>query len=407
MGEFEESYKQKRKAIQRKDTRESMGPRRVILCGRYAMPFVEKMRPFYMSKREELLDDNKNDDEADPVFRGDLLKNLTKAKFDVGDVTWEYFPDGEQFVKIESNVRKKYVDFFHFYKDADRGMMSLFMIADALVRAGIKGFDFYAPYFPYGREDKKDDGRVAITAKLMYKLLYCASQGKLDRMVTMDLHSGQAQGFIDVPVDNLYFKNTFCKYILSNEFKEKHPGEYVTLALDAGSAKKNEKLAVLLGTDLVVLTKTRPEHGVCTVRESDVPVLKGKHAITLDDLISTGGTIVSGANVVKQSGGLSLTVGACHGVLCTKNGITAEEKLKACDNLEVVISDSVPKPEGYFKEHKDFITGLSVSEKFAHALLTNRTAYSMSKLITRNQERLKDAVSGEGPSTNVRKILLT
>ncbi len=242
----------------------------------------------------------------------------------------DLFPDGELQVKLEEDVRGR--DLFIIQSTCmpvNRSIMELLILIECSRRASAKRITAVIPYFGYARQDRKDEGRVPITAKLVANLIATAGA---DRVLTMDLHAGQIQGFFDVPVDNLY-----AEPVLSGHYAEMNLQDLVLVSPDAGNVKRARTYAERLGGDLAVIDKRR-------VGGSDIELgrligdVKGKTVLMMDDMISTAGTVCSAAKLCKKEGAEKIYIGATHAVLCGP----APERLRDAPFEEMVVTDTIP-----------------------------------------------------------------
>ena len=240
------------------------------------------------------------------------------------------FPDGEMLVKLEEDVRGRDLFFIqptcHPVNDT---LMELLIFIDCARRASAARVTAVMPYFGYARQDRKDEGRVPITAKLAANLIATAGA---DRVLTVDLHAAQIQGFFDVPLDNLY-----AEPVLSRYYSEKSLGDLALVSPDVGNVKRARAYAQRLGGELAIINKRR-------ISGSDVEVgtligdVHGKNVLMMDDMISTAGTICDASRLCKERGAAKVYVGATHAVLCGP----AVERLKAAPIDEIVVTDTVP-----------------------------------------------------------------
>ena len=250
-----------------------------------------------------------------------------EAGIQYGKAQIELFPDGEIGVQILENVRGR--DVFVVQSIARKPnfyLMELLILIDALKRASARSIVAVIPYFGYARQDRKDKGRVPITAKLVANLLETAG---ISRLVTMDLHSEQIQGFFDVPVDNLYARSVFAKRL--KELGLKDP---VVCAPDVGSAKLARIMATEIGANFAVVDKQR-------MSAKDVKSyaligdVQGKDVVLVDDICSTGGTLEEASSAAKKAGA-SKVIGVISHFLST-------EKVKNMDRL--LVANTVPMPK--------------------------------------------------------------
>ena len=275
------------------------------------------------------------------LFAGNSNRVLAEAvarylNIPLGKASVRRFADQEIFVEINENVRGE--DVFVLQSTsypANDHLMELLIMIDAAKLASAHRINAVIPWYGYSRQDKKSAPREPITAKLVAELLQAAG---VDRVLTMDLHAGQVQGFFRIPVDHM----TAVPLIVEHFRERKERGELVrpvVVSPDAGRAKLANHVAEDLGADLAVLTKQRPEHNSAeiTLLVGDVA---GKDAILIDDMIDTAGTLVAGANTIKAAGARRVYSAAVHGLFSGP----AFERLRGSAIEEVVITDTVPLP---------------------------------------------------------------
>ena len=279
----------------------------------------------------------------------------------------ERFPDGEIDVQINDNVRG--ADVFLIQSTSppvNDNLMELLILIDAARRASATRITAVIPYFGYARKDRKDEGRVPITAKLVANLL---TEAGADRILTVDLHAAQIQGFFDVPVDHLY-----ASPVLTHHFRVQGLGKLTVVAPDVGSSKMARGYANRLGGDLAIVDKRR-------VSAEDVEVgavigdVEGSNVLLIDDMISTGGSIAEAARICREQGAASVRIAATHGVLCGP----ARERLRAAPVEEIVLTDTIPVDRAGL----DRLTVLSIAPLLAEAILRVHTEQSLSVLFNR------------------------
>ncbi len=248
------------------------------------------------------------------------------------------FADGEIRVEIHENVRGRDVFILQPTCATDEGsvndhLMELLVMVDAVRRASANRVTAVVPYFGYARQDRKDKPRVPITAKLVANLLVRAG---IDRLLTMELHAGQIQGYFDIPVDHLYAKPIFLE-----EMRRFPPEELVVVAPDAGSAKVNRSYADRLNSGFAIVGKSRyaADASQALTLTGDV---KDKHCFIIDDIIATGGTMVNAARMLKEYGAKSVRAAVAHGIFAGP----AFERLADSEFEEFIVTDSIPLRKG-------------------------------------------------------------
>lgn len=268
------------------------------------------------------------------LFTGNANPDLARAvakhlKVPLGKAHVGRFPDGEIEIKILENVRG--TDCFILQptcEPANDNLMELLLIMDALRRASAQRITPVIPYFGYGRQDRKAQPRVPISSKLVSNLITTAGA---HRVLTMDLHAGQIQGFFDIPVDHIYTNPVFINY-----FKQKKLKDVVVVSPDAGGVERARAFAKRLDYDLAIIDKRRTSPTDADILHV-VGDVKGKTALLVDDLVDTAGTLAKGAKALKQSGAVKVYACAAHGVLAGP----AIERLEAAPLEELVITDTI------------------------------------------------------------------
>ena len=251
----------------------------------------------------------------------------------MGQMTVEKFPDGESFCRIEEDVRGKDVYIVQpTCPPVNESLMQLLVMIDAARRASAAHINAVVPYFGYARQDRKDEGRTPITAKLAANLLECAGA---TRVIALDLHSAQIQGFFDVPLDHLSASPVLDEYINSLGYD---PSEVVVVSPDAGSIKRATKHVAALGGNLAIIDKRRKSGDEVEQAHLIGGPIEGRVCFLFDDMISTAGSICGAAKVVKDMGAKKVYVAATHGVLRGP----AIGRLQDAPIEEVVLSDTIP-----------------------------------------------------------------
>ena len=243
------------------------------------------------------------------------------------------FADGEIYVRIKENVRGD--DIFVIQSlsaPVNEHLMELLITIDALRRASAGKINVICPYLAYSRQDRKAASREPITAKLIANLITKAGAG---RILSVDLHADQIQGFYDIPFDLLVGYPQFAEYLLGKKYKN-----MVVVTPDIGGVKRGRKMAGLLKAPLVVIDKRRANHNQSEVLRI-IGEVKGQTAVVVDDIIGTGGTITQAAHVLKQKGAVDVILCATHSLLSGD----ACQKLKDCPASQVLLLDTIPLSE--------------------------------------------------------------
>ena len=273
------------------------------------------------------------------------------------------FSDGEILVEIKENIRGKDVFLVNSTcMPVNESLMEMLILIDTAKRSSAKRISAVMPYYGYARQDRKSASRTPITAKLVADLL---TKAGADRVLTMDLHAGQIQGFFDIPVDDLTSRVVFCKDIKRNVKVDEGT---VFVSPDAGGVVRARKFAEKFYADVAIVDKRRPKAGVAEVMNL-IGEVKGKHAILVDDIVDSGGTLCNAAKAIMDQGALSVTAYITHGVL--SNG--ANKKIDSSVLEELVISDSIPMENASKK-----IRQVTVAELFGEAMrrITNEESVS-------------------------------
>ena len=278
--------------------------------------------------------------------------------------TIEDFADGEIFVRINRDVRGRDVFIIQPTVSPTGSIMELLLLIDAAVRASAARVTAVVPYYGYGRQDRKDQPRVSIGAKLMANLLVAAGA---DRLIGMDFHQHQIQAFFDIPVDHLYAAPTLVSYFRSKKFDD-----LVVVAPDAGSTKMARGFARRLDATIAIIDKRRPAANVSEVMNV-VGEVRGKDCLLVDDMIDTAGTMAEAIKVLKQMGAKRVLAAATHPLLSGE----AVDRLVDADVDQVVVTNTVEIME----ERKfDNLKVMSVAKIFAEAIKCVHEDKSVSKL---------------------------
>ena len=245
-------------------------------------------------------------------------------------ITIKKFNDGETYCKIEKSVRGSHVFIIQSTSPpVNENLMELLVIVDAAKRASAKEITTVIPYYGYGRQDRKAEPREPITAKLVANLI---TKAGVDRVVTFDLHVDQIQGFFDIPVDNLEALPLLADYILDKKLKD-----IVVVSPDTGGTSRARKIAQYLNASLALIDKRRPKHNESQVMHI-IGDVSGKTALLVDDMIDTGGTMVSSAKALIDAGALDVYACVTHPVFSGD----AVKKLQDSPIKEIIITNTIP-----------------------------------------------------------------
>ncbi|MDU3878794.1 MAG: ribose-phosphate pyrophosphokinase, partial [Veillonella sp.] len=243
-------------------------------------------------------------------------------------------------------------------------LMELMVMADALKRASARHITAVVPYYGYARQDRKTRGREPITAKLVANLMQTSG---ITRLVTIDLHAGQIQGFFDVPVDHLYGASILAKYI-----NEKNLEDVIVVSPDLGGVTRARDLADRIGAPIAIIEKKRPEPGVAKVMNL-IGDVKGKNCIIVDDIVDTAGSLVEGAKALEAFGAKSVMAAVTHAVLTDP----ASERIANSNIKELIVTNTMPLPENC---KLDNVTQLSVAPLLGEAIMRIFHEVSVSNL---------------------------
>ena len=305
------------------------------------------------------------------IFAGSSNPDLTRAVCDylnleMGKAQIDCFPDGEKLVRIEDDVRGR--DCFVVQstcQPVDVHLMELLVFLDCLRRASARRVTAVVPYFGYARQDRKDEGRVPITAKLVANIITTAGA---DRVLAIDLHAHQLQGFFDIPVDHLT-----GELVLSRYFKDKKIPDLTVVSPDVGNIKTAARYVSHLNGDLAIVHKRRISGSQVQAAEL-IGSVEGCNVLMCDDIIATAGTICSAAELVKQRGAKQVFVGVTHGVFAGP----ALERIENAPIDEVVVTNTIPLSEEAGKIKK--IKVLSVAAMLGEAIKRIHRDESVSSL---------------------------
>jgi len=284
----------------------------------------------------------------------------------LGEISIRTFSDGELWVKYEENIRGHDVFIIQSTNGPSENIIELALMIDAAVRASADTVTVVIPYFGYGRQDRKDQPRVPISSRVMIDILTAMGA---DRIITMDLHSTQIQGFAKIPFDNLYSRSIILDSIAAENFK---PENSVVLAPDVGSAKMSQGYAKKLGMHFALIDKRRYAPNQAEVSHL-IGDLEGMDVLIIDDMIDTAGTTVNAAEAALNKGALSITAIATHGVLSGP----AIKRLSESKIKKIIITDTISIPK---EKHIEKMKIVSVGKVFAEAVNRVHNGESVSAL---------------------------
>jgi len=304
------------------------------------------------------------------IFTGNANPALAKEICDylglpLGEAFVGRFNNGEVQIMIDESVRGK--DVFIIQPTSypvNDNLMELMVMADALKRASARHITAVVPYYGYARQDRKTRGREPITAKLVANLMQTSG---ITRLVTIDLHAGQIQGFFDVPVDHLYGASILAKYINGKNLED-----VIVVSPDLGGVTRARDLADRIGAPIAIIEKKRPEPGVAKVMNL-IGDVKGKNCIIVDDIVDTAGSLVEGAKALEEFGAKSVMAAVTHAVLTDP----ASERIANSNIKELIVTNTMPLPENC---KLDNVTQLSVAPLLGEAIMRIFHEVSVSNL---------------------------
>lgn len=280
----------------------------------------------------------------------------------LGDVTIKKFSDGEQYVKYEQSIRGEDIFVIQSTPPPGDNIIELLLLLDAAKRASVKRVTAVIPYFGYARQDRKDQPRVSIGSKLMANLLVKAGA---DRILTMDLHAAQIQGFFDIPLDHLYASRAFIDHFTSNPIDN-----LVVVAPDVGSLKMARAYSKKLGATLAFIDKRRPKPNQSEIMNL-IGEVEGKNVLIVDDLIDTAGTLTNAATALKERGALNIIAICTHPILSGP----AFQRIEDSPIDELLVTDTVQ-----LRQPSEKIKVLSIANIFAEAIQRIHTNDTISAL---------------------------
>ncbi len=296
-----------------------------------------------------------------------------RLEISLGRAETENFPDGELFVRLLDDVRGRDVFIVQpTCQPVNENLLELLIFADCLRRASARRITVVLPYFAYARQDRKDEGRTPISAKLVSNLITTAGA---DRVLALDLHAAQIQGFFDIPVDHLSAEPIFTQH-----FRNGNPAssDVVFVSPDVGNVKRARFYAQRLGCELAIIDKRRV-NGSKAVVENIIGDVEGRDVIMIDDMIATGGTVCEAARICKQRGARSVRAAATHAVLCGP----AYERLETAPFDELVVTDSIPLGDAA-RKRLPFLKELTCASLLGEAIRRIHMNQSVSSLFLKS-----------------------
>lgn len=309
------------------------------------------------------------------IFTGTAHPALAKEIADyigipLGKAMCGRFNNGEIQVMINESVRGK--DVFIIQPTGapvNDNLMEMLIMVDALKRASAHHITVVVPYYGYARQDRKTRGREPITSKLVADLM---SKAGVTRVVTMDLHAGQIQGFFDVPVDHLASASLLADYV-----RGKHLDDLTIVSPDLGGVTRARDLADRVGAPIAILEKRRPEPGVAKVMNI-IGAVEGRNCVIVDDMVDTAGSLCEGAKALEEAGAKSVYAAVCHPVLTDP----ATERIRNSNIKELIVTNSLPIPP---EKMQPKLTVLSVAPLLGEAIMRIFHEVSVSQLFDDNK----------------------
>ncbi len=283
---------------------------------------------------------------SNPILAKKIADSLGQ---DLGDITIKTFADGELWIKFEENIRGTDVFIIQPTNSPGDNIIELALLIDAAVRASAKTVTAVIPYFGYGRQDRKDNPRVPISSRVMVDMVTATGA---NRIITMDLHSTQIQGFATIPFDHLY-----SRMVLLDAIKDLalNPDNSVVLSPDVGSARMSQAYAKRLGMHFALIDKRRYAPNKAEIVHL-IGDLKGKDVLIIDDMIDTAGTTVNAANAAKENGANSVTAIATHALLSGP----AIERIKKSAIGKIIVTDTLSIPDEKKLDNMEIVTVANV-----------------------------------------------
>lgn len=293
-----------------------------------------------------------------------LAKKVSeKVGIPLGEMSTKKFADGEIFVESQSSVRSKAAFIIQSTNSpVNDNLMELLLFIDALKRSSVKEINLIVPYFGYARQDRKVNGRQAISAKLVANMMEVAGA---DRVITFDIHSEQIVGFFDIPVDNLKAYG-----LIAEEIKKLNIKNLTIVSPDHGGVTRARQLAKLFNSPLAVIDKRREEHNKAEAMFI-LGNVKDRNIVIFDDMVDTGETVCSAVKILKEQGAKDVYLAVSHAVLSKKNGIDAAQSLKDAGIKKIITTNSI------YHKPVDFIYQIDLYEVISEVVINHITKKSI------------------------------
>lgn len=289
-----------------------------------------------------------------------------KLGVELGDARLQHFANGEMKCQLSESVRGSHVFIMQTHSaPVNDALMEQAILIDAAKRASAKHITAVCPLFGYARQDRKSSGREPITSKLVVDLLSVAGA---DRIVSVDLHTGQIQAFFDGPFDHLV-----AMPVLADFLRDRYGSDFVLVSPDSGRVKATEKLAARLGVDIAVIHKSRPKNNQVEIKLDIMGDVKDKICIINDDMIDTAGTICAASAQLKKHGAKSVVVIATHGLFSKP----AAERITASDIDNIIVTDTVPLPKDLNLSHIEVVSIVDLLASAIDAIYEERSVSAL------------------------------
>lgn len=288
----------------------------------------------------------------------DIAKKASEVTgIELGTMDTKRFADNEIFIDVKNTIRNKNVFIIQSTNNpANDNLMELLFVIDALRRSSASEINVIMPYYGYARQDRKVHGRQAISAKLVSNMITNAGAS---RIITFDIHSEQISGFFDIPFDNLKAYG-----IIGKEIKSMNIEDLVVVSPDHGGVARARSLAKVLDVPLAVIDKRRTGHNEAEA-QFILGDVKDKNVVIFDDMVDTGGTVCTGVSKLKEEGAKNVYLAISHGVLSTKDGVKAIDKLRDSGISSVITTNSIKQ------EENDFLKVIDLSTVIAETILSH------------------------------------
>ncbi len=319
---------------------------------------------------------------SSPLMSGiadSIVKRLEARGFLMSHLHLEFhkFPNGEFVTQIPQAIRGQHVFFLHAlqHPDPNTAFMQMLIALDAMQRASVCGVTLVTPYLPYLRQDRKDQPRVPISARMIADLI--ESNKAVKQLITIDMHAEQEQGFFSIPVENLTGVRLFAEHVRERFADDLANDKLVAVSADFGASVRNNRLAKALGgIPVTIFEKQHPARGETKIVSVIAPRVRGMRVVIYEDIIDSGGTILKVESALMDMGATSVHVYATHGIF-SGNALANF----AVSKLDVNCTDSIPRSSEFYSEHSKWFTRVPIDAYFAEAIYeATQMGGSISKL---------------------------